>query len=283
MEWYQEQQVDPYVYDLEFIGDVQNINTCYIWEICVYHISSGQCFKQIIDPDPAKKTFPLPPIKEIPQLTRKFLDDNDAKHWSQVWPMFKMWINQTCQTFKPVFISHNTFRADKPLLELECQRIDELMPFKWYFFDSLHYCRENLSDYEGNYSLMNIYVGLFKTPFKNAHRAEADVHACLKILQHISPSFQLCGPIYPTYATSLRSIRWVGHSSEKQLYYRQIRSIEHLMVFLTNMFRQFVNVSYEELIRNWCYDVFTNIPCNNIDLIKTSIVSLVKKYHTKNQ
>jgi len=103
MEWYQEQQVDPYVYDLEFIGDVQNINTCYIWEICVYHISSGQCFKQIIDPDPAKKTFPLPPIKEIPQLTRKFLDDNDAKHWSQVWPMFKMWINQTCQTFKPVF------------------------------------------------------------------------------------------------------------------------------------------------------------------------------------
>ena len=39
-----------FVFDLEFIGDVRNLETCYIWEIAVYCTTTGQWFEAIVDP-----------------------------------------------------------------------------------------------------------------------------------------------------------------------------------------------------------------------------------------
>ena len=70
-----EKITDPrtlFVFDLEFIGDVRKLSTCFIWEVAVFCVETQQWFEMVVDPDPEKQTFPPPPIPEIPQLTRDF-------------------------------------------------------------------------------------------------------------------------------------------------------------------------------------------------------------------
>ena len=70
-----------FVFDLEFIGDVRKLNTCKIWEVAVFSLTSQQWFEAVIDPDPTLEEFPPPPIPEIPQLTREFLSVSFAQTW----------------------------------------------------------------------------------------------------------------------------------------------------------------------------------------------------------
>ncbi len=218
-----------FVFDLEFIGDVRNLNSCYIWEIAVFCTTTGQWFEAVVDPLPGIMVFPPPPIPEIPQLTRQFLDTNEAQTWDVVFQSLVSWIQANAMNSIPIFISHNTFRADKPILELECRRYNMHMPFHWYFFDSLHYARRVIRNATGNYSLSGLHEQLFGTKIINAHRARNDVVACISILSHLTNNtYNICGPIYPTYTTALRTIRWIGQKAEEILFDVGIYSVEEL-------------------------------------------------------
>jgi DNA polymerase III epsilon subunit-like protein len=222
-----------FVFDLEFIGDVRNLKTCKIWEIAVFSVRSNQWFEAVIDPDPALDVFPDPPIPEIPKLTREFLNSNSANTWPNVFEQLHAWVETQSMGTLPVFISHNTFRADKPILELECRRFGKLMPSHWYFFDSLHYSRRVVKNTSGNYSLSGLHQQLFNAPIENAHRAKADVVACIKIMSNITKSsWEIEGPIYPVYTTALRTIRWIGQRAEELLYNKNIRSVEDLYALI---------------------------------------------------
>jgi len=222
-----------FIFDLEFIGDVRKLKTCKIWEIAVFSLTSNQWFEAVVDPDPTANEFPLPPIPEIPRLTRKFLDENNAQSWSSVFKQLTHWISAQSMGAVPIFISHNTFRADKPIMELETSAIGEILPLNWYFFDSLHFSRRVIKNATGNYSLSGLHIQLFDQPIKDAHRARADVVACTRIMTAITNGqWDIKGPIYPSYCTALRTIRWIGQKAEELLYGENIRSVEQLYTLI---------------------------------------------------
>ena len=276
------ERVHPFIFDLEFIGDVRQLNTCKIWEIAVYSNKRATWFQAVVDPDPTIQVFPPPPIPELPQLTREFLKTNNAEPWSEIYPRLYHWVTMMCHPGDiPVFISHNTFRADKPILEFECQRIHQKMPYNWYFFDSLHYSRFMIRQTSGNYSLTGLYTSLFNEEFENAHRAEADVRACHRILTHLSKqTWALTGPIYPTYSTSLRSIRWVGRRAESLLTTANIKSYEELILLLQkNARHDFITLNLDEStsIRKTVCQLFStnfkpDLPLDNIENIITTLI-----------
>jgi hypothetical protein len=223
-----------FIFDLEFIGNIQQLTTCQIWEISVFSQSTGQWFTKVVDPAPNTHTFPAPPLPCLPQLTRDFLGKHQAQTWNLVLGQLVTWVaNQT--QYIPIFISHNTFKADKPILELESQRYNCLLPLHWFFFDSLHFCRDTIRSPTGNFSLGGLHQQLFQTPIDNAHRAQNDVVACTAILKNITNnSWLLNGPIYSSYTTSLRAIKWVGKKAENVLGEANIWSVEMLMSLVKN-------------------------------------------------
>tara|TARA_B110000977_G_scaffold175079_1_gene229530 strand:+ start:1238 stop:2113 length:876 start_codon:yes stop_codon:yes gene_type:complete len=271
-----------FIFDLEFIGDVRNLKTCQIWEIAVYSLETQQWFEEVVDPDPGVVVFPPPPIPEIPQLTREFLNEKQAQTWSIVFQKLEAWVSAQ-SVGVPIFVSHNTFRADKPIMELECRRFNQQMPLNWYFFDSLHFSRQYMKNTSGNYSLSGLHQQLFDCPIENAHRARADVVACIKIMTSITKgSWNLQGPVYPVYSTSLRTIRWIGQKAEKVLYNQGIRSTEELFALIQKNARidkvQFNNSSEVSIFNTLITLIQNRLPLENVKNIanvisETSIIS----------
>jgi len=221
-----------FVFDLEFIGQVQDLQNCQIWEIAVLCKDTGQYFVEVIDPDPNISVFPPPPVPFLPQLTREFLEEEKAQTFDLVLEKLRKWVQEQTNGL-PIFISHNTFKADKPILELEAARYLQTLPLHWFFFDSLHFCRDHFKSKDDNFSLAGLNQHLFNRPIEAAHRAKNDVIACDAILDKITGgSWQLVGPIYSSYTTSLRSIRWIGQKAEILLLQHQICSVENLLQLL---------------------------------------------------
>jgi DNA polymerase III epsilon subunit-like protein len=255
-----------FVFDLEFIGDVRKLSSCKIWEIAVYCVGSQQWFEEVIDPDPTMSTFLPPPIPEIPQLTREFLNQATADTWDNVFERLVGWISLQSVGTMPVFISHNTFRADKPILELECRRYGIHMPLTWYFFDSLHFSRRIIRNTNGNYSLSGLHEQIFGQIIENAHRARADVVACISIMQHLTQNtWNIQGPIYPTYSTALRTIRWIGQKAEEILFAANVKSVEELYIqLLTDARKTYQQTLFETTMLTLTRLVGNKLPPENI-------------------
>lgn len=269
-----------FVFDLEFIGDVRQLTSCRIWELAVFCISSNKWFEKVIDPDPKAQTFPKPPIDEIPRLKRSFLTENNAILWPQAFQELAEWVTTQLRPGAiPVFMSHNTFRADKPILELECRRYNIRLPLHWYFFDSLHFSRSVIRNSTGNYSLSGLHEQLFDKPIENAHRARADVVACMNIVSKLTHNtWSVSGPMYPSYSTSLRSIRWVGRKAEEILCSSGITSVESFLYIIeNNVRRDYLQFSITEQgsIRKTISSLLVNkLPVDNINNIITVIDSM---------
>lgn len=263
-----------FVFDLEFIGDVRKLGSCFIWEIAVYCVHTQEWFEMVIDPDPSMQTFPPPPIPEIPQLTREFLTEHNAVTWDVVFPKFCEWVEAQRQGLLPIFISHNTFRADKPILELEGRRYSMHMPLNWFFFDSLHFSRRVIRNTNGNYSLNGLHEQIFGTKIENAHRARYDVVACIDILQNLTNNqWTLEGPIYPVYTTALRTIRWIGQKAEQLLYEANVRSVEQLYMLIMQNARK-TNIPLESVVLQTLHTILNNrLPKDNVKNIAAQLTS----------
>jgi DNA polymerase III epsilon subunit-like protein len=270
--------VDYFIFDLEFIGNIQDLNSCQIWEISIYSKTTRQWYTKVVDPNPAMTSFPKPPIDDLPHLTRDFLDAEKARTWDVVLDEIIIWVNEQSRQI-PVFISHNTFKADKPIMELETKRYEKLMPLHWLFFDSLNFCRDCVTSQSGNYSLNGLHNLLLGRPIRNAHRAKYDVQACIDILNKITNNeWMLSGPAYPVYATSLRSVRWIGKKAEMVLGNCRVGSLEILLEILReNAFTDKIGfgLSTMDSIQKSLQSIVKNeLPLENIQNISQSIVKV---------
>jgi len=267
-----------FIFDLEFIGDVKNLKGCYIWEIAVFSVTRNSWFSRVIDPDKKMQVFPKPPIPEIPQLKREFLERENAITWDHAFKELCEWVSQDATVCTiPVFISHNTFRADKPIMELECERYKMRLPSNWYFFDSLHYSRDVIRN-SGNYSLSGLHQNIFHEPIQNVHRARSDVKACIRILVYLTKgSWNLVGPMYPAYLTSLRSIRWVGRKTENLLATVGVDSAESLfMILQQNIHRNYIEQGIDEhtSIGTTLNSILSELPHENIKNITEVLIQM---------
>jgi DNA polymerase III epsilon subunit-like protein len=269
--------VDYFIFDLEFIGNIQDLNSCQIWEISVHSKSTGEWYTKVVDPHPETMTFPKPPVVGLPHLTRAFLEAEQAQTWGVVLDEMIEWVHQQTPRL-PIFISHNTFKADKPIMELETKRYQRLMPLHWLFFDSLNFCRDCVTSQSGNYSLNGLHQSLLGRPIPNAHRAQADVEACLAILDKVTDqTWLLSGPAYPVYATSLRSVRWIGKKAEMVLGRCRIRSLEMLLDLLReNAMLDRVGLglsSRDSIQKSLQHLVKDELPFENVQNISKSILN----------
>lgn len=215
-----------FIFDLEYIGHhTNNLNECHIWEIGVIHWISGREFSITIVPD----ISPLPPpfSDEFITLTPQILKERNAVDFKTAWNKLIHWLHGiVLPNTNILWVAHNCFKADKPMLEIDTKRHGITMPYNWYFFDSLIYCRKNIPKQQ-SYTLGDIYEILFSKKIENAHAALPDAVALRDILYQINV-YGISGPIYPSYTTSLQAIKWLGPSCEKHLFQHNILSLEQL-------------------------------------------------------
>jgi DNA polymerase III epsilon subunit-like protein len=264
-----------FIFDLEFNGNIQDLPTCRIWEIAVWCKDTHQMFEAVIDPDPEQLVFAKPPIPEIPQLTRQFLVNENAQTFDAVLKKLVEWVRKQTQAI-PIFISHNTHKADKPILELEAARYQTHLPLNWFFFDSLHFCRDYYKIDDGNFSVSGLNLHLFNCAIVSAHRARYDVEACTAILGKITcENWQLVGPVYSAYNTSLRTIRWIGQKAEQYLIERNICSVEILLnICKQNATADYLNHNMDSsasIYKTICVLLHPKLPKENIVKISNII------------
>lgn len=264
---------NTFIIDLEFVGTSSKLETCYIWEIGAVHWFTGNTFTVAIRPD----IHPLPPpfSPEFVTLTEEILTERDAVDFHTAWDMFAQWVgSQLTQTCNALFVAHNAFKADKPMLEIDTRRHGIKMPYNWYFLDSLIYCRRNMEK-QSSYTLNEIYRTLMREDIPDAHRALSDAVALRTILLKINV-YELSGPIYPSHSTSLQAIKWLGQSSENMLFHQNIRSVEQLVsTLLTSYSAMCVNGSSSTVLYFVTQYLSTNVglKIGNAKTIASSIVN----------
>ena len=216
-----------FIFDLEYIGTSTNLEECYIWDIAFTHLVTHASFEVSIIPDinPIPKAF----SEEFVQVTAEMLRDRKAVLFEEAWVKLNQFINtvKLIATGPIILMAHNCFKSDKLMLEIDCTRHNIRMPYSWYFFDTLIYCRKLILK-QPSYTLNDIHVFLFKSQIINQHYALADAVALRNILLILDLS-KLEGPIYPSYHTSLQAIKWLGPSSERILFTHNVRSVEMLV------------------------------------------------------
>ena len=129
----------------------------------------------------------------------------------------------------------------------------------------------------GNYSLSGLHQQIFGSAIENAHRARNDVVACVAIMRHLTKDeWILEGPIYPTYSTALRTIRWIGQKAEELLFLANIRSVESLYMLIMSQARKtyLTKVPLVEIIMGLLINIMQqNLPLENIRNIAEQLAS----------
>lgn len=265
-----------FVYDLEFIGDVNVIKSCQIWDISILHVNTGETFTTLVDPDPKVLHFPPPVVEGLFNLTRTFLNESQALPFNIIWQRVVAWVERRVFGQSAVFISHNNFSSDKPVLENHMLMYQSIIPPNWLFFDSLHFFRDNLKQ-TVDYSLKGLVSLILKENHTGAHRAEADtrkLYQCLKV--YTNGQFKLNGPVYPAYMSSLRKLKGIGASVESILWSKGYSCEEYLInavsrtIQIGNLNAKTPKQSVEEFIYSTLGG--ENIPLDNINTIVQSLL-----------
>jgi len=216
-----------FIFDLEYVGTSSNLEDCFIWDIGITHLMSQATLEVSIIPD--VKPIPPPFSDDFIQVTPELLTQRKAVAFQSAWVQLSQFINtvKIVSSGPVVFMAHNCFKSDKLMLEIDCKRHDIRMPYSWYFFDTLIYCRKLILK-QPSYTLNDIHRFIFKQDIENHHFAIADAIALKNILISLDLNL-LEGPIYPSYHTSLQAIKWLGPSSERILFCNNVRSVEMLV------------------------------------------------------
>lgn len=209
------------VYDLEFVGDCRDtLKNCYIYNIAGVNLINGTSFNKYITL--TMKKIPDPVNEFLPVITHKMLKEKKAEEFKIVLKKFMEWLPEN-----PILISHNNFRSDKPLLEIEAKRHGLNIPLNWYFFDSLIYLRNAIPKLS-SYTLNSIYNSLFGSDVNKIHEALYDCYALREILIK-NGIFSIYGPMYPPYSTPLQCIKGIGTASENIFFRNHIHSVNELI------------------------------------------------------
>ena len=271
----------PIVFDLEFIGPVQSIRQCKIWEIALHCPLTKKDLQIVVDPDPSCKTFDPPPSKDLFHLTRAFLRKQNAEIFGSAFLKVQEFVDEQLRATNravALMISHNTFKSDKPLLEVECAKAGLPTPIHWYFFDSLHYFRKHPRCRSlKNFSLGSVSQHILRSEIKNRHRALADSLACTRIFHVLTKGqWNLKGPIYPFGFSSMRCVRWIGEKTEKALFMNHVHSLEELQIVVRKkvLMSTWTATSPAEALHSWLSGMFVHMPEENLNNIVTELLKL---------
>ena len=226
-----------FVFDLEYIGTDSDLKNCHIWEIGIQHYATATTFSVTIRPD----INPLPPpfSEEFITLTDEELTKRNAVNFLTGWHKLLQWMNGFIPNNSNVLlVAHNAFKADKIMMEIDCKRHGVIMPYNWYFFDSLIYTRRMIPKQQ-SYTLGDLHRTLFNEDIDNAHSALPDAIALRNVLLGIGQNTMtncLTGPIYPSYLTSLQAVKWLGPSCEALLFEKNIRSLEQFVTEILSLY-----------------------------------------------
>ena len=216
-----------FIFDLEYVGKSPNLEQCFIWDIGITHLLSNASFQVSIFPDinPIPKPFSV----EFLDVTHELLHQRNAVNFKEAWVQLSQFINtvKLISTGPIILMAHNCFKSDKTVLEIDCTRHSIKIPYSWYFFDTLIYCRKIVLK-QPSYTLNDLHLLLFNSHIKDQHFAISDAIALKNILISLDIKF-MEGPIYPAYHTSLQAVKWLGPSSERILFDHNIRSLEILI------------------------------------------------------
>ena len=206
------------VYDLEFIGNIECLETCRIWEVAAQlwgdHSAAGR-FEAICYPyksEPVQK-YASPVSSDHVAITQKWLQEHGALHKRKVLKQFADWLSKypgAC------LISHNNHKIDKPVLEMECERVGAALPTQLEFMDSLPIFRKLLPGL-GDWTLKNIHSLVAVKPRANHHRAFADVEMLSECLSKMTHQ-PLHGTVYKLGIIPLTRIDGVGIATERRLF-----------------------------------------------------------------
>lgn len=235
-QYFQAFHPNVYIFDLEYVG-TSNLSTCYIWDIGVVHEMSGAAFSVAIDPD--VRPLPKPFSDDFITLSEEVLKNKKAVKFQDAWNMLLKWIHGIQMQYRVpngplIFISHNSFKGDKIILETDTKRHNIIMPYNWYFFDSLIYFRKIIPKLP-SYALSDIYMYMMGIKLQSAHEALPDAVSLTQIIRKVG-FFQLSGIVYPSYSTSLQCIKWLGPSSEDKMFQNGVRSVEDLIVSIMKIY-----------------------------------------------
>jgi len=260
-----------FVFDLEYVGVPNDLNRCYIWEIGVVHLLSGRQIS--ITMDPAIRPLPPPMSDEFANVTEEFLKSKNAMGFHFGWNMFLEFVN-SFGAGPRLFISHNNFKSDKIMLEIESKRRGLILPYSWYFLDSLLYCRKAIPK-QASYTLHDLYLNIMRKRIVDNHSALPDAKALVELLYYTGIQ-NLSGPIYPTHCTSLQVIKWLGPSCERALFQNNIHSLEQLVAnIVANYSRHSIGGSGPTTMRDYIQFYITSvcgIQTGNSDSISNSII-----------
>tara|TARA_B110000285_G_C15139383_1_gene629656 strand:- start:1175 stop:2017 length:843 start_codon:yes stop_codon:yes gene_type:complete len=203
------------VFDLEFVGDITNPDSCALWEIGATALSTQESFKVVVNPgiglipEPHEGCFPL---------THEFLESN-AVTLKKGLQMFCQWVSQY-----RIMVSHNCFKSDVGVLKRAFDQCNLPYP-NVLFLDSLLILRQHVK--LTNYKLECVYQHYIHNTMEQHHRALPDAQALKQILLHMGP-LRYTTYAYPMTLTSLQNIKGVGHACEISLINSGICSIEEL-------------------------------------------------------
>lgn len=203
------------VFDLEFVGDISDPESCALWEIGATSLTTNDSFQIVVDPE----------ISIIPEpqegcfnLTHKFLENN-AVSLKNGLEMFVSWASRY-----RVFVSHNCFKSDIGVLKGAFEKCGLQFP-KFLFADSLIILRQHVK--LKNYKLNCVYNHFSQLDMVDSHRALPDAVSLKKVLIAMGPVRHTVHA-YPITLTPLQNIRGVGHACETALINRGIYSVEDL-------------------------------------------------------
>lgn len=205
------------VFDLEFVGDLTaGTSNCHLWSIGAVQLVSGRTFHVVMDP----QVRPFPPTHEnCVEITESYLRAHNAVSLKEGLTQFFVWLGG-----HNVVIAHNSFKADKLVLEQACVRAGVRCPLL-FFMDSLLLLRSSVK--HPSYKLSALYEIYMNTPYVESHQALPDALALRNVLLKAFETF--AGAIlYPTHSTPLQNIRWVGPACERAMMACNYISVESL-------------------------------------------------------
>ena len=250
-----------FIYDLEFIGDIHNIDSCKIWDMSFLCVETGERISSIVEPDKNMEQIPPPVVEGLFPLTREFLNEHNALSFYTVWTKMLSWIMKRSYQHNVILVSHNNFLSDKPILENHIQWHKCYMPEHIYFYDSLLFYRDNIKT--NDYSLKGLVKLILNKEHKHAHRADIDtirLHECLK-----NTNISLNGFVFPLHVNSLRTIKGIGMASEHILMHHGIQTREQLVKHIID---NDINIVYS-------YFINTSVSLENVETIKSSLIKLI--------
>ncbi|GBG32376.1 DNA polymerase III polC-type [Hondaea fermentalgiana] len=149
-----------------------------ILQICAMRLDTGAFFSTIVDPE-----MRVPP----PSRAIHRVGDEETKGAPRLQAAMRALEQELALGDAPcVMVAHNCYFFDELILRKECLRLGAALPSHVAFWDSLPYMRAKFP-LIGQWGLSALHEHFFGEPVPNAHRADADVRALARILQHAAP------------------------------------------------------------------------------------------------